>query len=65
MDITKDNYFDVKYNESKNVLEVHNSKERNIFKSHKFIITVLGATFILAGINLYLIYKFFDILCTL
>lgn len=65
MDITKDNYFNVEYNESKNILEMHNSKKRNIFKSHKFITTVLGATFILAGINLYLIYKFFEVLCTL
>lgn len=65
MDITKDNYFDVEYNERKNVLEVHKSKKKNIFRSHKFITTVLGATFVLAAINLYLIYKFFEILCTL
>lgn len=65
MDITKDNYFDVKYNERKNVLEVHNSKKKNIFRNHKFIISVLGTTFILVAINLYLIYKFFEILCTL
>lgn len=65
MDITKDNYFNVEYNESKNILEVHNSKKGNIFKEHKFITTVLGATFILVAINLYLIYKFFEILCTI
>ena len=65
MDITKDNYFDLEYNERKNVLEMHNSKKKSIFRSHKFITTVLGTTFILVAINLYLIYKFFEILCTI
>lgn len=65
MDITKEDYFNVKYNENRDVLEVHNSKKGNIFRNHKFIISVLGTTFVLVGINLYLIYKFFEILCTL
>ena len=64
MDITKDDYFDVRYNSSKDVLEVHNSKKRNIFRNHKFIISVLGTSFVLVAINLYLIYKFFEVLLT-
>lgn len=61
MEITKDNYFDIRYNGNKDVLEMPNSKR----KKSKFIVASIGVTFILTSINLYLIYKFFDILCTI
>lgn len=63
MDITKDDCFNVRYNESKDVLEVNNKRKKGIFGSNKFIKVVLGTTLVLVGINLYLVYKFFEILC--
>lgn len=61
MEITKENYFDVRYNRYKNVLEVNN-KKKSIFTKHKFMVGVLGITLICVLANLYLIYKFFAIL---
>lgn len=65
MDITKEDYFNVKYNGYKDVLEVKKGKSKNIFRRHKFITGALGVTFILVSINMYLIYKFFAILCAI
>ncbi len=65
MEITKDDYLNINYNEKKDSLKTHKNKKENIFKNHKFIATVLGITSILVLINLYLIYKFFEILCTI
>ena len=46
MDITKEDYFNVKYNGYKDVLEVKKGKSKNIFRRHKFITGALGVTFI-------------------
>lgn len=65
MEVTKDNYFNVNYNEHKNVLEVRNGKKKGILKRRKVITGVLSATGIIVLINIVLIYKFFEILLTL
>ncbi len=65
MEITKDNYFNVKYNKCRNVLEMKENRKKNVFKRHKVITGVLSATIILVMINLLLIYKFFAILLTI
>ncbi len=64
MEVTKDNYFNVEYDEYKNVLQVKNRKKKGILKNHKVITGVLSATAILVMINILLIYKFFEILFT-
>ncbi len=65
MEITNEDYFNIKYNKGKDVLEIHNDKKKNVFRRHKFMTGVLGITLILAVINLVLIYKFFAILFTI
>ena len=62
MEIAKENYFNVRYNRGRDVLEIPNDENKSVFKKHKFITGVVGVTLIFMGVNLYLIYKFFDIL---
>ena len=64
MEIAKESYFDVKYNSYRDVLEV-NKKKKGILKKNKFIAGALGITLLCALANIYLIYKFFDILFTM
>ena len=61
MEIAKENYFDVKYNSYRDVLEVNKKKKGK----NKFIAGALGITLLCALANIYLIYKFFDILFTM
>lgn len=65
MDITKEDYFNVKYNSDKDILEIDKNAKKGIFRKHKFLTGALGTTFILCAINLYLVYKFFEILCAI
>lgn len=65
MDITKEDCFNVKYNSYKDVLEVDKPTKKGLFRRHKFLTGVLGTTFVLGAINLYLVYKFFEVLCTI
>lgn len=62
MEIAKENYFNVRYNRGKDVLEMHDDKTKNVFKRHKFVTLALGITAVCIVANLYLIYKFFNIL---
>lgn len=62
MEIAKEDYFDVKYNSYKDVLESNTKKKESILRKHKFIAVILGITLICVSLNLYLIYKFFAIL---
>lgn len=65
MDITKEDYFNVKYNSDRDILEIDKNPKKGIFRKHKFLTGALGTTFILCAINLYLVYKFFAILCAI
>lgn len=65
MELTKDDFINLKYNRYKNTLEVKKPKRKSVFARHKVITGVLGITAIFIGINLYLIYQFFNILATL
>lgn len=61
MEITKDNYFEIRYNEDTSTLELPKAKS-SFLKNHKIIISLAVIFFTITLTNLYLVYKFFEVL---
>lgn len=63
MEFANEDIFNIRFNEGKDCLE---TKQRTSFiKEHKIMSAIISTTIVLIGLNVFLIYEFFNILNTL
>ena len=63
MEYANDEIFNIRYDEKNDCLKIN--KEKSFVKRHKVMSLTIMTTFILIGVNSFMIYEFFSLLSTL